>query len=146
MTILDSSTHSNKGKEATEHALPRRGQSHGQQRQSGDIELVGGPLREIEATGMLQGLPDRREPAAQVAEVQGRDERCELRERPQPDGNQTEIDETAGPEPLVTPAHDHRPRQAVAMHDARQQCADQRAQRVGQQIAEGCNARRQELL
>ena len=64
---------------------------------------------------------------AQVAEVEGRDEGRELRQRPQSDGNQAEIDETAAPEPLVTSAHDYRPRQAFAMHDAGHQCSYYRA-------------------
>jgi hypothetical protein len=143
MTILDSSTQQQRQRSVCLRSPVRPVVA---QRQTGDVELVGGPLRETEAIGMLQGLPDRRDTVAQVAEVEGRDERRELRQRPQPDGNQAEIDETATPEPLVTPAHDYRPRQAFAVHNAGHQCADYRAQGVGEQVTQGSDARGQELL
>src|SRR5207244_7910848 len=124
------------GEEAGKHGLPGRSRSHCQQRESRDVELVSRPLREVETAGVLQCLPDRRDAVTQVAEVERRDKRRELRQSPQSYGDQTEIDESAGSEPLLAPAHERYPGQAPSVRDARQRRTYAAAGRGGGQVGE----------
>src|SRR5437763_17030007 len=78
---------------AQEHRSTRSSQSHCEKREAGNVELVGCPLYEIEALEMLDRLPDRRQSLTNLADIDGRYERGELREEPQRDGEQAHVDD-----------------------------------------------------
>ena len=65
------------------------GDGPGEQREARDVGRIGNPLSEIELARFVQGSPEKREAPTQFSDVQRRDQRSQLGERPEADRDET---------------------------------------------------------